>query len=186
MLCSSWEEEWKRRRGEEGKKGRRVGEGGTQQHMKGRAQRGRHRRDGRAEAESSDRQQRRKSRGWKLEAGANAVVEMLDSKWRAKELRVASGHHFNPTQPSTTPTLYNPNPNRRILCVLAHPSLRPRGHWTGDELCVPTVLPIQLLTRQISRSLHLVPYLAAELARCRVRLPSSPSPSPRSLQSRIR
>jgi hypothetical protein len=94
---------------------------------------------------------------------------------------------------STQPNPLQPQPqssNPRILCVLAHPSLRPRGHWTGDELCVPTVFPIQLLTRQISRSLHLVPYLAAELARCRVRLPSSPSPSPspspRSLQSRIR
>lgn len=53
-------EEWKKER-----KVRQVGGGtvGTQQHMKGCAQRGRHRRDGRAEAESSDRQQRRKSRG---------------------------------------------------------------------------------------------------------------------------
>lgn len=58
VLYSTWEEEWKKER-----KFRQVGEVGTQQHMKGCAQRGRHRRDGRGEAESSDRQQRRNSRG---------------------------------------------------------------------------------------------------------------------------
>jgi len=66
-----------------------------------------------------------------------------------------------------------------ILPVCTRTSLTGTGTGRASRrhplLCAPPVFPIQLLMRQISRSLHLVP-LAAELARCRVPLSLSPSP----------
>lgn len=105
---------------------------------------------------------------------------------------------LQPKLPNTNPTLplYNPQPqsqsqSQSFLCVVAHPSRAGTGRARRRRhlLCAPISYPVVDAPNQPQPAPRA---LAAELARCRARLASSPYPSPDTschlahLKSRIR